>query len=197
VSAEFKDRITQVLQDLRVSKGDNQPATDWLFSVLYDELRSLADRLMRGERTGHTLQPTALVNEAYLKLMGGAGLDWESRAHFLGVCARAMRQVLVDYARRRNALKRSGIKQVTISESVREGVSGSGLPAELEVLALDEALNRLSEQHERMGCVVELKVFAGMKMREIAHVLTVSPRTVASDWSFAKLWLSRELGGAA
>ena len=195
--AEFRDRITQVLRDLRASDGDTRQATDWLFTVLYDELRSMAHGLMRGERAGHTLQPTALVNEAYMKLVGRGGLEWENRSQFLAIAARAMRQVLVNYARSRNAARRAGGREaLTIStKDIKESDSVGG-QSDIDVLILNDALNRLFDTHERMGQVVELKMFAGLKEKEIAHVLAVSIRTVANDWSFAKAWLSRELGGA-
>jgi RNA polymerase sigma-70 factor (ECF subfamily) len=188
-----KQRITQVLQGISSGEGDGREATDWLFKVLYGELRGLAGRLMRGEARRHTLQPTALVNEAYLKLFGQTQLQWQDRAHFLNVAAQAMRQVLVDYARRRNAAKRGGrTPQVTINGEI----AGNEFP-ELEILALDDALDRMKAANERMGRVVELRVFAGMKTLEIALILDISRRTVTNDWRFAKIWLSRELKEAS
>ena len=198
MDAEQRDRITQVLQSLRDGETDNRRATDWLFTVLYGELRSIAERLMRGERAGHTLQPTAVVNEAYVKLAGSSELSWDNRAHFLAIAARAMRQVLIDYSRRYDASKRAGAPwAITITENIGESGSGGLNETELDLLALNDALHSLGETHERMGRVVELKMFAGMKEQEIAHVLAVSKRTVANDWKFAKLWLSRELGGSS
>jgi RNA polymerase sigma-70 factor (ECF subfamily) len=198
MSEDCREEITQVLQSLRTVKGGDRQVTDWLFTVLYEELRSIADRMMRRERAGHTLQPTALVNEAYAKLVGKAGLEWENRAHFLAISARAMRQVLVDYARHHNATKRaSGGPPVTITENVRGKDPNDTWRIELDVLALDDALSRLRNAHERVGRVVELKMFGAMKVADIAYVLAVSERTVANDWSFARSWLSRELGGTA
>ena len=182
--------VTRILQEIRKQPGDSREATDRLFEILYDELHRIAANLMRGERCGHTLQPTALVNEAYLKLLGGADTDWENRAHFLRTAARAMRQVLVDYARKHAAAKRGGsFTRVTLHENLAQRKH-----PEIEILVLHEALNRLSGMDERMGRVVEMRVFAGMKMAEIAHTLSVSKRTADNDWSFARTWLSRELG---
>jgi RNA polymerase sigma factor (TIGR02999 family) len=183
--------VTRILQEIRSRRGESKEATDRLFDILYDELHQIAASLMRGERRGHTLQPTALVNEAYLKLLGGAHTDWENRAHFLRTAARAMRQVLVDYARKHAAAKRGGgLSRVTLHANLAEKKR-----AEVEILLLDKTLKRLSTLDQRMGRVVEMKVFAGMKVAEIAHTLSVSRRTIDNDWSFAKRWLSHELGG--
>jgi len=182
--------VTRILKEIRSRPGGSREATDRLFGILYDELHRIAQNLMRGERSGHTLQPTALVNEAYLKLLGSADKDWENRAHFLRTAARAMRQVLVDYARKRAAAKRGkGFARVTLHENLSDGKQ-----PEIEILVLDEVLKRLSALDGRMGRVVEMRVFAGMKMAEIAHALAVSKRTADNDWSFARKWLSRELG---
>jgi RNA polymerase sigma factor (TIGR02999 family) len=190
---EYRDKITQVLREISVQGAGGWKATDWLFEVLYEELRRIAGTLMRAERPAHTLQPTALVNEAYIRLADQTNLQWENRAHFLGIAARAMRQVLVAHARQRSALKRGGdCPRLTLADDL-----GQSLPAALEILALEEALTRLGKMSDRIGRVVELRVFAGMKMAEIAHVLDVSKRTAANDWSFAKKWLSVELAGPA
>jgi RNA polymerase sigma factor (TIGR02999 family) len=193
MSDEHRDKITHVLREISVQGAGSRRATDWLFEVLYEELHRIAGTLMRAERPGHTLQPTALVNEAYIRLANQPSLQWENRAHFLGIAARAMRQVLVAHARKRSALKRGGdCPLLTLDENL-----GRSAPAALEILALDEALTRLGKVSDRMGRVVELRVFAGMKMTEIAHVLDVSKRTAANDWSFARKWLSVELAGPA
>lgn len=157
---------------------------------MYEELRTLATNLMRNERPDHTLRPTALVHEAYLRLLPEAGSSrWESRAHFFGVAARAMRQILVDHARQRGAVKRGGgLQRVTLDEALVPDA-----PADMEIVALHDALERLSALDERMGRVVELRTFAGLTMAEIAHVLSVSKRTVDADWSFARKWLSQQL----
>ena len=144
---------------------------------------------MSNERANHTLQPTALVNEAYLKLVNAARVRWQGRAHFLRVAARAMRQILVNHATARAADKRGGDwTRITLDDEI------AGSPNRvLEVLSLNEALEKLSRNDERMAQIVELRVFAGMPVREVAHVLGVSKRTVDSDWQFAKLWLADEL----
>lgn len=161
-----------------------------LFSVAYAELRDLAGSIMRRERRGHTLQPTALVHEAYLRLVDQAEVGWEGRAHFFGCAARAMRQVLVDYARRRQAEKRGGkdAQRVTLHEELQGEEA-----MEFEILALDEALTRLAELDDRMRRVVEMKIFGGLTSKEIAHALGVSKRTVDGDWLFAKKWLVERL----
>lgn len=164
-----------------------------LFATVYDELRALARSLMKAERAGHTLRPTALVNEAYLRLVEQDGIAWQSRAHFFGIAARAMRQILVDHARERAARKRGGrLTRVTLDESLAPAA-----PADCEILDLHANLEKLAALDARMAQVVELRVFAGMSSREVAHVLGVSRRTVDGDWGFARLWLSRELRGKA
>jgi len=162
-----------------------------LFAAVYDELRTLARGLMRAEPAGHTLRPTALVNEAYLRLVEQDGVAWESRAHFFGIAARAMRQILVDHAREKKARKRGGsLTRVTLDESL-----ALSSPVDCDILDLHACLERLAALDPRMAQVVELRVFAGMSSREVAHVLGVSRRTVDNDWGFARMWLSRELTG--
>jgi RNA polymerase sigma factor (TIGR02999 family) len=184
-----RGEVTRILEEIRKRPGGSKEATDRLFDILYGELRRIAGNLMRGERAGHTLQPTALVNEAYLKLLGGADSTWENRAHFLRTAARAMRQVLVDYARKHAAAKRGGgLSRVTLHDNLADKKR-----PEVEILVLHDAVTKLSAMDERMGRVVEMRVFAGMKMAEIAHTLSVSRRTADNDWSFARRWLGREL----
>lgn len=180
--------VTGILEGL-----DRQPVSpeegEALFEAVYEELRRIARRLMSGQRPDHTLQPTALVHEAYLKLADSRRVPWQGRAHFMRVAARAMRQILINHARDRAAGKRGGgWRRVTLNGDV------AGRPDRgLELLELDDALRRLAEKDGRMAQVVELRVFAGMKVREVAHVLGVSPRTVDNDWKVAKLWLTDEL----
>jgi RNA polymerase sigma factor (TIGR02999 family) len=160
-----------------------------LFEAVYHELREIAARLMRSQRDDHTLQPTALVHEAYLKLADASRVSWEGRAHFLRVAARAMRQILINHARDRSAQKRGGgWTRVTLTEDL----AGSADRA-LEILDLNDALERLAKKDERLAQVVELRVFAGMTVVEVAHVLGVSPRTVDGEWKVAKMWLLDEL----
>jgi RNA polymerase sigma factor (TIGR02999 family) len=152
-------------------------------------MRRLAAAMMRSERPGHSLQPTALVHEAYIRLVGGTRVDWQDRAHFIRVAARAMRRILVDHARRRASQKAGGGQErVTIERAV-----GLGVGPEIEVLELDDVLGRLATLDARMAHGVELRVFGGLNAQEIATVLGVSERTVRNDWTMAKAWLAREL----
>jgi len=166
----------------------NTQALDRLIPLVYDELRSLAAQYLRRERPGHTLQPTALVNEAYLRLINQRDVHWQNRAHFMGVAAQMMRRILVDHARGRARLKRGGGKQVSLEEALTitdERMSG--------LIALDEALTALRAFDERKGRVVELKYFGGMSAEEVAEVLQVSPITVMRDWKLAKAWLYQQV----
>ncbi len=178
--------VTELL--VRVREGD-QEALERVFPIVYDELRRVAGYQLQGERAGHTLQPTALVNEAYLKLVGSPGADWRDRAHFVAIAARAMRQVLVDHARRRDAFKRGGDRQQTTLSGVPLGVD---LNSD-ELLALDEALDRLDALDSRLRQVVEYKFFGGLTDKETAELLGVTPRTAQRDWVKARAWLYREL----
>jgi RNA polymerase sigma factor (TIGR02999 family) len=191
MSGSARSELTQILIDVQADKVARAEAADRIFSLVYDELRQLAGGLMRRERPDHTLQATALVNEAYCRLVDQTRIEWESRAHFFGVAARAMRQILVDHARERAAAKRGGDWQrVTLDEQL-----GVAAPHEVEVLDLDRALSKLAEMDERMARIVELRVFTGLTAEEVAQVLGVSRRTVQGDWKVAKLWLARELCG--
>lgn len=178
--------ITNLLADLQ---GGNRTVVNVLLPRVYDELRVLARRQLRGERAGHTLNTTALVHEAYLKLVGQDRMDWQNRAHFYGVAALAMRRILISYARKRMAAKRGGGVPVATFE---EGEVAREARAE-EVLALDEALDRLATFNERQSQVVTMWFFGGLTQKEIAEVLGVSVPTVRRDWRIAKAWLTREL----
>ncbi len=168
----------------------NDPATaDRLFAIVYDELHVLAENCFRDQPVNHTLQPTALINEAFLKLIGSARVEWRNRAHFLAIAARAMRQVLIDHARGKRRLKRGGeMCRVTAHEAVTPIAD-----ADPELLDLDDALKKLAGMDPRQSRVVELRFFGGMTMEEIAHVLGVSKTTVESEWRMARAWLRREL----
>jgi RNA polymerase sigma factor (TIGR02999 family) len=169
-------------------RGDAS-AFDRLVPLVNDELRQLARRYMRRERANHTLQPTALVNEAYLRMIAVNRIDWQNRAHFFAIAARVMRQILVDSARRHRALQRGGtIQRVPLDEGL---VPAAAPPPDL--VALDDALQRLESEYPRKSRVVELRYFGGMKLEEAAAVLGVSRDTVKRDWHFAKMWLLREL----
>jgi RNA polymerase sigma factor (TIGR02999 family) len=180
------DEITRILKDW--SGGDTDAAAK-LMPLVYQELRSLAYNYLARERGDHTLQATALVHEAYLRLAGDTRMGWKDRAHFYGVAARLMRQILVDHARAHNAAKRGGLQTKLTLDEARE------LPGEnaVEIVALDSALQNFAQSYPRKCQVVELKFFGGLEAKEIAEVLQVSEKTILRDWNFAKLWLCREL----
>lgn len=181
----------EVTQLLRAWRGGDQTALDRLLPLVYDELRRLAAHYLRGERQGHTLQSSALVNEAYLRLVEQDQIDWQSRAHFFGVASQVMRRVLVDHARARNYQKRGGkLAHVELDEAAT-------LVAEqaAELVALDEALDALARLDPRKSRVVELRYFGGLSAEETAEVLGVSEVTVLREWGRAKAWLRRELSG--
>lgn len=178
--------ITRALE--RFSAGDRD-ALDRLVPAVYDHLRRLAERELRRERTGHTLSPTALVNEAYLKLVQLERISWQGRAHFFGACAQVMRRLLISHARSRKAGKRgSGLSHASLDDVV---VAANERPDDL--LALDEALARLAALNPRQAQVVECRYFAGMEIDEVAEVVGASPATVKRDWTVARAWLNREL----
>jgi len=181
----------EVTRLLRQWRGGDELAADRLAPLVYDELRRIAGGLMAGERPGHTLQPTALVHEAFVRLVG-ADVEWQDRTHFLAVGARVMRRLLVDHAKGRNRDKRGGgAARVTLTpESAAEG------PPEADVLDLDAALERLAGHDERQARIVELHFFGGLTYDETAEVVGVSPATVKRDLRMAKAWLYRELRGA-
>ncbi len=178
--------ITRILAALR--EGDRD-AFGAVFPLVYEELRRMARNRMRGERPGHTLSPTALVHEAYLKLAGLERIEWRNRAQFFALAAQAMRQVLVDHALKRKTQKRGG-GQVHVT--LEDGVHGHTPPVE-EILALDEVLQRLESLHERRARGVVCRFFAVMEVEETAAALGVSEATVKRDWSVARAWLNREL----
>jgi RNA polymerase sigma factor (TIGR02999 family) len=178
--------ITALLQEWR--RGD-RAALDRLTPLVYDELRALARRHLRGERHRLTLQPTALVHEAYLRLVGGGHVPWEDRAHFFGVASRLMRQVLVDHARARQAKKRGG--QATLVDLA--GADPLEPPCGVDVLALHEALDRLAALDATSARIVELRYFGGLTIEETAEVLETSPATVKRDWHASRAWLLREM----
>lgn len=178
--------VTHLLN--RWGKGD-RAALDQLLPLVYRELHKMAKRYMAQQNPNHTLQTTAVIHEAYLKLAGGAESDWENRAHFFGVAAKAMRHVLVDHARSRQAAKRGGEFQVVPLEEELAVVGG---PAE-EIVALDEALKTLAASYPRQAQVVELRYFGGLSVEDTARMLHVSVETVARDWKFSKSFLRREI----
>jgi RNA polymerase sigma-70 factor (ECF subfamily) len=182
------EQITLLLQRIR---GGDRDAESELMPIVYAHLHSLAERQFRSERYGHTLQPTVLMSELYLRIIRDSSIDWKSRAHFYNVAATTIRRILVDYARTVNAEKRPKPNQrldlddlVVYSEDRADGI-----------LIIDEALNRLKGWDERQAKIVELRFFGGLSVEETAELLQVSERTVKRDWKMARAWLSTELGG--
>jgi RNA polymerase sigma factor (TIGR02999 family) len=186
---ESKKQITRILNEWR---GGSQDAFNQLFPLVYDELRVMASSYMRRERADHTLQTTALVNEAYLKLVNQSDATWENRVHFFAVAARVMRHILIDHARTRNYAKREGgavklsLDEVAVISEQRAA----------ELVALDDALKQLAEIDARQSRIVELRYFGGLTIAETAEVLKVSADTVKRDWNTAKLWLYRRIKSA-
>jgi RNA polymerase sigma factor (TIGR02999 family) len=186
MATHSRDQITDLLIDW--SNGD-QAALNRLMPLVYDELRRLASHYVRHERPGHTLQTTALVHEAYLKLLDQKNVNWETRMQFFAATAQVMRHVLVDYARGRKALKRGG-------DYVRLSIDDAAISVDengTDLLSVDEALNNLAAIDAQQSRVVELRVFGGLTVEETAEALGISPRTVKREWSMAKAWLHREL----
>src|SRR6267378_6382640 len=180
--------VTALLGDW--SRG-NRTALNQLLPLVYAELRRIASRQLRNERADHTLQPTALVHEVYMRLVDQRQVDLQNRAHFFGVSAQVMRRILVDHARRHGASKRGeGVRCVSIDEAKDVAAASNEMP----VLALDQALDRLEKVDASLAKIVELRAFGGLTIEEAAHVLSVSPSTAKRDWRTAKAWLNRELG---
>jgi len=178
--------VTELLQ---AWSGGDESALEKLIPLVYDELRRLAKRYIGRERPGHTLQTTALVNEAYLRLIDAQQVEWQNRAHFFAISAQLMRRILVDFARSKRFAKRGGeAVQVSLAEAI---LMPQGRDADL--VALDEAMAELAKVDERKSRVVELRFFGGLSVEETAEVLKVSPETVMRDWKVAKVWLLREL----
>jgi RNA polymerase sigma factor (TIGR02999 family) len=186
--ASSPDEVTLML--IKWSNGEGE-ALNQLIPLVYKELRQLASRALRRERRGHTLQPTALVHEAYLRLITQRDVNWQNRAHFFAMAAQAMRRIVVDYARRHNALKRGADLTVELEAALL-------LPAasHIDVVRLDDALSALAAFDPQQSRIVELRFFGGLSIEETAEVLGISPATVKRDWSMAKAWLYREIEGA-
>lgn len=178
--------VTRMLK--QASAGD-ESAINRLLPMVYDELRALAESYLQRENPGHTLQATALVHEAYLRLVKQEDVEWQNRAHFFALAAQAIRRILVDHARGRGRAKRGGDRErVTLDEDV-----ALTSDRDVDLIELDAALEKLARLHERQARIVELRFFGGLTLREAAEVLGVSPRTIDGDWSMARAWLRREL----
>jgi RNA polymerase sigma factor (TIGR02999 family) len=181
--------VTLLLNELKLGNHD---ALDRLIPLVYGELRRIAGHYFQAERVEHTLQPTALVHEAWLRLAGRDQGDWENRAHFLAVAAQIMRRILVDYARARGTAKRAGMAVKMDIASVDPAIDA---PQAEEILAVDEALGRLAALNPQQARIAELRYFAGLTVEQTAEALSVSPRTVKGHWALAAAWLRGELSG--
>ena len=177
---------------LRAWSDGDRNALDQLTPIVYEELRRLARQYMRRERPGHSLQTTALVNEAYVKLVDCTHMQWQNRAHFFAVSAQLMRRILVDHARRRNLKRGAGVQHVSLEEAAMVGGSRTA-----NMVALDDAMNALAQIDARKAQVVEMRFFGGLSVEETSEVLKISSVTVMRDWRTAKAWLYRELTGGA
>ena len=187
---ESSDQLTQLLVRWR---GGDREALDALMPLVYEELRRLAHYYLQRERSGHTLQSTALVHEAYMRMLGQKLPDWQNRAHFFGVAARLMRQILVEYARGHQASKRGGDAcKVALDE-------GALVPqkTDVDVILLDDALQDLAKLDEQQSRIVELRFFAGLSIEDTSEVMGISPATVSREWTTARIWLHREISRRA
>jgi RNA polymerase sigma factor (TIGR02999 family) len=187
LSRESSSPVTELL--VRWREGDRE-ALESLMPLVYDELRRLANHYLQRERSDHTLQSTALVHEAYMRLAGENAPQWQNRAHFFGIAARVMRQILVEYARAHSAAKRGGVGacKITLDESLELAQR-----SDIDVVALDSALDRLSELDPQQSRIVELRFFTGLTIEDTSEVMGLSPATVKRDWTSARAWLHREI----
>ncbi len=184
----LREELTRILSNVN---ADNKGSVDELMPQVYDEFKSLAKHYLYNERADNTLSPTALVNEAYFKLIDHKRIDWQGKTHFFAIGANIMRRILVDHARGKSRIKRGGnLFKVELDDHL--GLSLS-MENNEDVLALDEALLELSKVNERQAKIVEMRFFGGMKVQEVAEALNVSKRTIEGDWTMAKAWLRREL----
>jgi RNA polymerase sigma factor (TIGR02999 family) len=181
-----QQHVTTLIADWR---GGDETARDQLFALVYEELRNVAQHYMRLERTGHTLQPTALVNELYLRLVASETVTWQNRAHFFAVAAQTLRRILIDSARARNAGKRGGDQLKMSLTALKSAVNTH----DEDLLSIDEALHRLAEFEPRAARVVELRFFGGLTEHEVAEVLGISESTAKRDWKVARAWLMTQL----
>ena len=185
----MEDNSAQITQLLLAWRNGEPRALDDLMPLVLRELKKIARNYMRGQRVGHTLQTTGLVNEAYMRLVDSNRVNWQDRTHFFAIAAQLMRRVLVDMARRKNSAKRGGERvQVSLADDVKAAPD-----RDTDVVALDEALERLAQLNPRHSQIVELKYFGGLTEDEVAETLNISVRTVRRDWNVARAWLYREL----
>ena len=187
-SAPERGEITEML---KACSGGNREAMNDLVPLVYEELHRQAHRYLNHERSHHSLQTTALVHEAYLRLIEIRFVDWQNRAHFFGIAANMMRRILVNYAKHAHRQKRGGLEE---NLPLEEALCVSAEDRDIDLLALDNALNELAELDERQAQIVELRYFSGLSIEETAEVLKISPATVKRDWNMAKAWLRAELG---
>jgi RNA polymerase sigma factor (TIGR02999 family) len=195
VTETRRGEITRILS--MAGEMDREQAMDRLLPIVYDELRVIATAYLRGERPGHTLQSTALVHEAYLRLVGTDAPPWRSRSHFFHAAAEAMRRILIEYARRRTRVKRGGGRARVGLEEALPDERLAEWPDPDELLAVDEAIRRLEQEDGRAADVVRLRYFAGLSVDETARALDLSERTVMREWAYAKAWLRDALGDNA
>lgn len=181
-----KNQITQLLNDF--GQG-NKLVLNEILPLVYDELRKISSKYLRDEHRKHTFQTTELVHEAFIRLIGDENISWESRAHFFGIAANSMRQILVDYARKRTAKKRGEGKSNISLDSAQE----ISIQSNEQIIALDNALKKLESLEERSSKIVELRFFSGLTIEETAQAMNISPATAKRDWNFAKAWLYKEI----
>lgn len=187
------DKSKEITVFLKAWSGGNREAADRLMMLVYSELRKLAASYLRGQRSNHTLQPTALVHEAYMKLIDVSQVDWQDRAHFFAVAAQTMRHILVDHARAVAADKRGGgAHKIALDEAVSFSDE-----QDIDLIALDEALQKLARQDEQQSRIIELRFFGGLTVEETAEVLKISPATVKREWATARAWLYRQMKSLA
>ncbi len=189
MTSSSPQEVTRLLAELQSGRAE---AGERLAQLVYGELHVLAVHALRKESPGHTLQPTELVDEAFMRLLGQRSMQWRNRAHFYGIAAQAIRRILLDHARRRKAAKRDHGVRVTLEDSAAQAPEQS-----IDLIALDQALEKLAALDPRQARVVELRFFGGLEIEEMAQLLEVSPATIKRDWTFARAFLQRELEGAA
>lgn len=191
-SNPVSEEITVMLRALNADTS--REALDALLPFVYDELHRQAHRYLRGERRNHTLQTTALINEAYLRLVGQNSIEWQNRAHFFGLAANMMRRILVDYAKTKQRAKRGGNDEaLPLEDALTIAAETTSEAAKIDLITLDNALDRLAAKDERLARIVELRYFSGLTVEETAEVLKISEMTVKRDWNVAKAWLHKEI----